>query len=362
MRLMGPTIADRYEPRANALNAVRLTLALLVIVWHSFPLSGNRIEWPPLQQFMGQIAVDGFFAISGFLIVGSWMRNPSWYPFLAARVLRIFPAFWVCLIVTAFVIAPLATMLVTSGGYGGAISVESFTYVFKNAALRMFQSTIGNTPLGVPFTETWNGSLWTLWWEFLCYLGVLALGLLRLLRFRWMLPALFILLVAAGFVAQVASIENFYFVTAARFGIMFTAGALLHRFAHRVPLTWPLVALAGAVTVATMWLPDYRMLGALPLAYAVFGIGALLTHPRLRLRNDLSYGTYIYAFPVQLLLAAAGVTALGVPVYIAANIAVTLVVAAASWFLVEKHALRLKPRRQQSRGARVAALTSRMTP
>lgn len=345
MRLMGPTIAERYEPRANALNAVRLGLALLVIVWHSFPLSGNRVEWLPLQQFMGQIAVDGFFAISGFLILGSWVRNPRWFPYLAARVLRIFPAFWVCLIVTAFVIAPLATMLVTSGGYGSAISGESFTYVLKNAALRMFQDRIGDTPLGVPFTATWNGSLWTLWWEFLCYLGVLALGLLRLLRFSWVLPALFVLLVAASVAAQVGSIENFYFVTGARFGIMFTAGALLHQFAQRIPLTWPLVAAAGAVTIATMWLPDYRLIGALPLAYAVFGLGALLTHPRLRLRNDLSYGAYIYAFPVQLVLASAGVHTLGVPVYIAASILVTLLVAAASWFLVERRALRLKPRR-----------------
>lgn len=358
MRLMGPTIAERYEPRANALNAVRLTLALLVIVWHCFPLSGNRVEWPPLQQFMGQIAVDGFFAISGFLILGSWVRNPNWFPYLAARVLRIFPAFWVCLIVTAFVIAPLATMLVTSGGYGTAISVESFTYVVKNAALRMFQTTIGDTPLGVPYTDTWNGSLWTLWWEFLCYLGVLAFGLLRLLRFKWMLPALFLLLVAASLAVQVASIDNFYFIMAARFGIMFTAGALLHQFAHRIPLSWPLVAVAGAATVATMWLPNYRLIGALPLAYAVFGIGALLTHPRLRLRNDLSYGTYIYAFPVQLLLASAGVYTLGVPAYIAASIAVTLLVAAASWFLVERHALRLKPRRRSGLGVQIEAVTA----
>ncbi|WP_347754331.1 acyltransferase [Agrococcus sp. ProA11] len=348
---MGPTIAERYEPRANALNAVRLALALLVIVWHSFPLSGNRIEWHPLQQFMGQTAVDGFFAISGFLILGSWLRNPRWFPYLMARVLRIFPAFWVCLVVTAFLIAPVATMLATSGSYGSAISVESVTYVLKNAALRMFQDRIGDTPLGVPFTATWNGSMWTLWWEFLCYVGVLALGVLGLLRRSWILPAAFVLGLVAVIGTGYGPIENFYVATAARFGTMFLAGALLHIYAHRIPLTWPLVALASAATIATMWLPDYRLLGALPLAYAMFGIGALVQHPRMRLRNDLSYGTYIYAFPVQQLLASAGVHELGVPLYVAASIGVTLAAAAASWFLIERHALKLKPRRRASAGA-----------
>ncbi|WP_413316700.1 acyltransferase [Agrococcus sp. 1P02AA] len=345
MSLPAPTIAERFAPRANALNAVRLGLALLVIVWHAFPLSGEDVAWAPGRQLLGQIAVDGFFAISGFLILGSWVRDPRWHAFLAARALRIFPAFWVCLLVTALVVAPVATMLVTGAGYASALSGESIGYVLRNAGLRIFQDDIAGTPLGVPFAGVWNGSLWTLWWEFLCYLGVLGLGLTRLLRVRWLLLAVFAACLVAVVATSYGPVENWYVVTGARFGIMFTAGALLHRYAHRIPLTWPLVALAGAATVATMWLPDYRVLGALPLAYAVFGLGALLTHPRLRLRDDLSYGTYIYAFPVQQLLASAGAIAWGIPAYIAASIAGTLVLAAASWFFVERRALRLKPRR-----------------
>lgn len=358
MRAPRPTISLRFDPRANALNAVRLALALLVIVWHSFPLSGNDIAFAPLRQLLGEIAVDGFFAISGFLIVGSWMRNPQWGRFLLARVLRIFPAFWVCLLVTAFVIAPLATMLATGTGVVGTLSLENVTYVLRNSALRIFQPGIGDTPLGVPFDGVWNGSLWTLWWEFLCYLGVLALGVLGLLRFRWTIPVLF----AGAMLALVATaygpIEHALVVVGARFAVMFAAGAVLQRYAHRIPLTWPLVAAAGAVTLASMLLPDYRIVGALPLAYAVFGIGALVTHPRWRFEHDLSYGTYIYAFPVQQVLASVGVHEWGIPVYWAGATAITLVLAAASWFLIERHALRLKPWRRSAGNVQAQAVAS----
>ncbi len=66
----------------------------------------------------------------------------------------------------------------------------------------------------------------------------------------------------------------------------------------------------------------------------VLGLGSL-TAPKLP--ADLSYGLYIYAFPLQQVLAAHGMLSLWL------SIAVTLPFAAASWFLVEKPALRFKP-------------------
>lgn len=95
------------------------------------------------------------------------MRTPDWRRYLRARVLRIMPAFWVCLAVTALVIAPLTT---------GAFGQDNLGYIAKNAALWVFQYDIAGTPAGVPYDAVWNGSLWTLAWEFSCYLGVMLLG------------------------------------------------------------------------------------------------------------------------------------------------------------------------------------------
>ncbi|WP_314854024.1 acyltransferase [uncultured Microbacterium sp.] len=342
-----PSFDQRFQPRANALNLVRLVMALGVIVFHSFALSGVEIRVWPIYQFLGYVWVDGFFAISGFLILSSWLARPSWQSFLTARVLRIYPAFWVCLVVTAVVLAPLGTILATGKTYGEVVSPANVSYVLSNATLVMTQYDIAGTPLGVPFPGNWNGSLWTLAWEFACYLAVLVLGVVGAYRHRWAVPAVFAATLAVYVAVSIGWVSHSFVVLGARFGLMFSAGMLIKRFAHRIPLTWPLVAVCAAIVMATMTLPDYRVIGAPLLAYAVLGVGALLTHRRLWLRNDISYGTYVYAFPIQQILASAGIWHSGAWALLALSLLLTLPIAALSWFVVERPVLRLKQRRRR---------------
>ena len=80
--------------------------------------------------------------------------------------------------------------------------------------------------------------------------------------------------------------------------------------------------------------------------------------------SDLSYGTYIYAFPVTQLLVLAGAARFG-PIGLALSAGVaTLVIAAASWFLIERPAIALKSiatPRPSPAGARCARLTRART-
>jgi len=340
-RVQPTTLGAAFDPRNNALNAIRLLLALLVIVWHSFPLSGHEVPFAPLRQVFGRISVDGFFAISGYLIVASWVRTPKWWPFLRARLLRIFPAFWVSLIITAVVIAPLS-VVVRGAPLDGAFWSGAARYVASNAGLWVSQYDIAGTPLDVPYPGAWNGSMWTLFWEFLCYLGVLALGLAGLFRRRLVVPVLFVLTLVGVLATSYGPVGNFWVEHGSHFGVMFLAGTLIYQHADRIPLnrTWIIAALA--LLAGSAMLPDYRLVAALPIAYLMIALGALGRHPRLQVRNDFSYGTYIFAFPLQQLLATLGVASLGVPLFCLAGIAVTLPVAAASWFWIEKPALRLK--------------------
>lgn len=357
------TLAEVFDPKLNTLNAVRLLLAVSVIVWHSYSITGTAKPSPAVIQLLGEGGVDGFFAISGFLIVSSWIRRPRWWAYLKARCLRILPAFWVCLIVTAVVIAPIGILLAHQA-FPQTYVADAAGYVLKNAGLRITEFGIGATPTGVPYPGVWNGSVWTLWWEFLCYLAVLALGLTRLLRFRITIPLVFLACLAGVILTDLGVVSNFYLVNGARFGLMFAAGALVYQFQNRLPARWGLVIVAAVVVAGSAFLPDYRVLAAIPLAYLVIAVGALVKVPRLRLTNDISYGTYIYAFPLQQVLASAGLYVIGVPLFSVIAIALTLALASASWWLIEKPAMRLRGvdlRKKLSRRAAPAAPTTAPT-
>jgi peptidoglycan/LPS O-acetylase OafA/YrhL len=133
--------------------------------------------------------------------------------------------------------------------------------------------------------------------------------------------------------------------------ITFAAGAIIYQWRDAMPARWSLVALCTAITIAAgIWLPSYLVVAGLPLAYAVIVSGILLKHRRLNLRNDISYGAYIYAFPTQQLLASWGLFTLAPLAFFAISTAATFPLAVASWFLIERRAIALKGRMRMRRG------------
>ncbi|HEX8075096.1 MAG TPA: acyltransferase family protein, partial [Thermoleophilaceae bacterium] len=92
----------------NNFGLLRLAAASLVLVSHAFLLTGR--DDPALgaaRETLGDLAVTGFFAISGFLVARSWCRDPRMGAYFARRALRILPALWVVILVGAYVIGPL---------------------------------------------------------------------------------------------------------------------------------------------------------------------------------------------------------------------------------------------------------------
>jgi peptidoglycan/LPS O-acetylase OafA/YrhL len=126
-------------------------------------------------------------------------------------------------------------------------------------------------------------------------------------------------------------------------GSFFVGGALLYYFRDRVPISGVLAASSLLVSVALVIAGAFHVLGALPFAYLLLWCGTVLPLRRVGARNDISYGMYIYAFPLQQLLAIGlGPRPLPVLVYVVVSVALAVPFAAASWFVVEKPALRLK--------------------
>lgn len=341
----GLTLGQVFDPRNNALNAWRLVLAVSVIYWHSWPLTGRTIPYRPFEQLIEQVGVDGFFAVSGFLITASWLRKPKLRDFAIARGLRIFPGLWVCLLIIAFVIAPISLLI--QGGSVSALfaSHKPIEYVLNNGLLNVYYAGVDGTPRGVPWPGVWNGSIWTLVFEMICYIAVAVLGVAGLLKRRWVVPAAFVFfLCATAYLSYPVFAATSIPQMVARFAVMFAAGALLNQYKDRIPARWSLVALSVVIVLMSGLLENYRDIAALPLAYAVIVSGALVHNPRLNLRNDLSYGTYIYAYPIQQLLVILGLGSLNLLLFFAIATAATVPLAAFSWFVVEKHAIALKSR------------------
>lgn len=354
-----PSLAEAFDPRRNSVNALRLVLATLVLVSHTMKLHGGS---DPLGRLtggevdLGTVAVDGFFALSGYLIVGSYLNSPTTGRYLWRRALRILPGFWACLLVTAFVLLPLGQLLEfgTLDGFPLTGDRSALSYLTSNAALFIRQFEVE----GLFGGGTVNGSLYTLFYEFLCYLGVAALGVAGLLRTRtWPLiavaTAIWLLVVVQVVSGAAVTGRSSTIDIALRFGLMFLAGAALHRLARHVPLGWAggtvaALALLQAIALAILVGPDplsklvYLSIAPLPVAYLVLLAGTSPYLHRVGARRDLSYGLYVYAWPVQALLLLVGARDWPVLLYGVTSLAVALLLAWASWTWIESPALRLK--------------------
>lgn len=331
------TLREALSTRDNSLNFVRLCLAAAVIISHAFPLGG--FEKPFWLPDLGGWAVSGFFAISGYLIAGSRMRL-RFFPFTVHRVMRIFPAFWAVLLGVAFVLAPLTTVL-TGEDYSPGSALE---YVLKNAGLYIWQRGVEDTLLSVPYPVAWNGALWTLFYEFAAYMCAAVLLTLAVVR-KHAVVATSVALVATVTFQILApgplQVTTTLYLNGARLGAFFLAGMLLYFLADRIKLrTWPL---AGAILIMVLlsFTGLIDLIAQLPFAFIVLWLGAKLK-VRFGQKNDVSYGVYIWGFPVQQTLAVSGVAvALGPWLAALAALLLTLPLAWASWRLVERPGMRL---------------------
>lgn len=334
-----PTLGSLLDPTHNSLNALRLFLALLVIVSHA-PMTaglGRPVMVGDVQ--LGDLAVAGFFVISGWLITASRLHL-GLGAFLWRRVLRIYPAFWVSLVVTAVVFAPLAVWW----GGGDWRPREALGFVVHNTTLYITQPSIPGSLAGSDYTTHWNLSLWTLRWEFLCYLGIGVLLTLAWVRSRAWVVLLALAVISAPYAVLVVADEpvSLGFAQLSRLGGCFLAGSVAYRYRDRIPARAWLAALCVVALVALYLLEMVRGLGALPLGYLTLWLGGVLPLQQVGRTNDISYGVYIYAFPVQLLLAIGGVADLGLWSYTALSMILVVPLAWASWVLVERPMMGLR--------------------
>ena len=319
----------------NNFDSVRLLGALLVLTGHAFVLT----EHFPVPRFFGMpihtLGVAVFFCVSGYLVEGSWLRRPRLGGFLRNRCLRIFPGLVAVVLVTVFLLGPL----VTSTGPEYFQKPQTYQYLFSITldAQYLLPGVFGDD---VHASKAVNGSLWSLGVEFICYLVVLGAGLALRQRGYVIFAILAGLCAAATFAPAESSFNGLK--PAASMVVFFAAGAILSAVKPSVR-TLASMTIAGIVVWLgiAIALPSQAILGAwVTLPGFVILLGRSTT-PGLRSAarfGDLSYGIYLWAFPVQqLVLHYFGHVPLALNLMMV--LAFTLPLAFISWHLIERRAL-----------------------
>ena len=344
-----PAPARRWiNPKNNSLNLIRLIMAAVVVVHHIYPVTGRGDGfYVTRDEAMGAWAVFVFFMISGYLITGSRLRSDGGR-YLMNRIVRIFPAFFFINIVTAFILAPIAFAR-QNGTLDGFLTTPTtpLSYVLTNAWLWINDFTVAGTLADVPYPNAWNGSLWSLYYEFVAYVVVgLLLSIPFAAKSAWPMAVFFLGSVAVkayfpqveGYVTSVA--PDFY--QYGRLFPFFFGGGLVFMMKDKLKLSW-VGALGCAVVSAGLlwWGPSWGSQLAAPfLTYLILWVADVMPSPRFLQVHDFSYGVYIWGFPLTQMAALFGFAAAPVPVLAVALIALTLVGATISWFFVERPMLR----------------------
>ena len=335
--------------RSNNFGALRLLFAVLVILSHSFELvDGNRSREILTRIFgtisFGQLGLDGFFLISGYLITKSYQKSRSSGEYLLKRILRIYPGYVVAYLICILAVGPFV---------GGQFSALLNPKLWLAIPLLHDPNMPGVFP-GTPF-QFLNAPMWTIGYEFRCYLLVLAAGVLGLL------PQQFIMLVltvcALALSAWNPNVLAQYFPSISKlvvfgnpdtslwFAAIFGCGALYYLYDDRVRYDWRLAILAGLGLFALMFSPRVAETAVAVLGgYILFWFAFNVRSPRLAAiggRIDLSYGIYLYAWPVQKMFTWL-IPGISPWMVFVGTTAIVGLLALASWLLIEKPFLNLK--------------------
>lgn len=319
---------------------LRTTAAIGVLFAHSYELLLLPSPIRFLNLGIGEFSVYIFFVISGFFIFRSTQNSITVNDFLIKRALRIFPALFICVVVTFIVSA-----------YVSDIQFSNFWKYQDNYYYLLNVTTVGNLQLyGVfdqnPYPYTVNGSLWTLKYELLCYVSMtLFVKLEKRFSLSILLLSLAVVTLFMVIHHELALSVNFLYLFGELF-LFFVCGATLNFISSKNKYYRISLACSYFFALSIFYIYGYtKVANGLILAMALTAVGILYFkavlgayHKNKGNQLDISYGIYIYSFPIQqLIISKSNIANAGLIFLI--SLFLTIFVAVTSWYLVERPAI-----------------------
>lgn len=341
-------IMRALKQRNNLFDLLRITFAILVLLAHApEQTDGNRSReifsrLTGADITFGVLAVDGFFLLSGFLIARSWASNPKLSDFLRNRFLRIVPGY-VCA-------AILSTLVV---GYLAPGVPDFFSHLGHKFWLSLLLLGSPLTPAVLPGLQYQlvNGPLWTITYEVRCYLLVAVFGLCGFIRkpLYWLGAT-----VAFGLLAMVPTLQmhlawpRYFMVFGApsqvyRLTFIYLIGGCFYLFQDRILYRRWMIPLAVSLILISRLTPAFEYGIACGGAYLMFYAGQVVRRSeRLHRLPDISYGIYLYGWPVESLWIWYHRGSPWIAFFV--STAICIVLGWLSWHFVERPALKAKHR------------------
>ncbi len=325
----------------NHFTPIRWVLAGFVALGH-FWLTTTGYEPFRIHQWTGgYMAVNGFFVLSGLLIMKSLATRNDLKSYAASRLLRIFPALIVIMLAFGFIFAPFFSK---PGGLDNFVSAETWSYVFRVLIMGDPQGAPGGIFAG-NLEEDFNGPLWTIRYEMAAYILAaitFIIGLAKRLSttlIMWIGATAIYLLLPHTIDTSMLPASTLPFF---RLSSCFLLGMVLwHWPAARRPPWWSIAVVFG-LFLAFGAGPIGEFLATLSLTGLMLrlGLSDRTFEPLLKL-PDYSYGIYIWHYPlIQAVLFF--IPDLGPFQIMAISTPLFILVAGLSWHLIEKPALKLK--------------------
>jgi peptidoglycan/LPS O-acetylase OafA/YrhL len=332
----------------NNFNFIRLVLTILVLLAHAPELiDGDRHREILTNIFhtlsFGELAVNGFFLLSGYLILQSWQRKPQFASFLKKRILRIYPGFIVASLVSIFIVTPLAIHPIDFWQ-----PVDLYAHLQRLVFLDT-PNVPDNVFQGNPYPKV-NSSMWTIVHEFRCYLLVAILGVIGGLNRAtgWLVMSgvvFFVHNLPLAICFPQLSVEFAHHLSdLIRLLTFFCAGGCFYLLRDRIRYTKKYALLALGMAIFSLF--SERLLHLILPTLGGYGFFwfAFLKIPSLKwfhTASDISYGIYLYGWPTEKLLIWYFPALSPWAVFICA-VGITAVCGFSSWHLVEKPCLRLR--------------------
>lgn len=331
---------------SNNFDFLRLLFSSLVIVSHSYPLTGRK-EWfgeiTNGQLSLGSLSVECFFIMSGYLIFTSLKNSKSIISYVWKRVLRIFPALVGLVLVTGVILSFITSNCMFMG------TKKFMSYSLNLLSLYNVKYPIGDIFSTNPYPKVINGSLWSLSYEFTMYLLV---GLLFWVRKSKVTIYILVLIYLATsflyynessflrneFQILMLDVDQLYKLTS-----YFVAGSILSFVDFKKYNSLWLRSTLFCVLLGSLIIGVFKELSIFILPIFILLVATTST-PYLRSvakkTGDLSYGIYIYGFLLQQVL----MYYFNLSTWILTIIAlpISLIFAYLSWHLIEKRMMNFK--------------------